>query len=445
MDDLPETTEPGLHDNVLVIVGDDFGQDRIATYEVPGSNPAQTPVLDALAEAGVRFTRAYSQHLCSPSRLSMLSGRLPFRDGIGSSIPWEAPGRNGDYDFDLGAFVSLPAALNGTHATAAFGKWHLSTSWNEQVSDPRCHAIDLGFDTYFGTPNNLGAAGTSADGYHDAAWDRGGAGSGGDGDIHGYAPSVMTDRAVEWIDAQGSRPWFAWLAFHSAHTPLHAPPAHLTHSPLTDNSPPQELHKGMVEALDTEIGRLLTSIRPDVLARTWIVFVSDNGDPPTAAKGAATWPPSSKVKPGGWEGNVRMPLIVKGPGVADPGRVSDELVHLVDLFGTVCDLAGTTTPDSAVDSVSLMPVLSDPAASTSRQACYAERFHPNGFGPRKLDQWYITDGRWKLMLHGPRRLYDLSTDPRETHNLFAGSLTPEEQKALETLEAQREAILAREP
>jgi arylsulfatase B len=440
-------------DNVLLIIGDDLGVDRIASFAaaIANTKPAPTPGIDALGDAGVRFTRAYAQCVCSPSRTALMTGRQGFRTGIGTGIPWNTceTSPNGCFQWDPSVLTTLPQALSATHTSAAFGKWHLSgledgAGWQ--------HPIDIGFDYFSGAKQNLPGAGQV--GYY--FWERNQADALGNSQafVSEYATTVNVDDALGWIQEQGAHPWFAWLAFNAAHTPLHDPPASLTTLPANGTSTTR--HRAMIQAMDAEILRLLLSMRRAVLQRTWVIFVGDNGNPPSTIDpfSLGVWPTASKVKPNPWEGNVRVPLVIYGPGVNQAGREVSDPVHIVDLFATVCDLAGVDVPATAVDSVSMAPHLRNPSAPREREFSYGERFKPNGFGPYTLYQWYITDGRWKLGKYSKTGnqdpslanlfFFDLDDDIKEAKNLLNGTLNAEQQTALDALVNARAALIASE-
>lgn len=435
-------------DNVLLIIGDDFAREALSIYGI-GENPAPTPVLEALAAAGVVFDNAYSQMVCSPTRAAMLTGRHAARTGIGTSVPWKNCGSsdNGCFDLEPDAEFTLPEALRPTHASGAFGKWHLST-----YRDGRgwMHPIRTGFQRFAGAKQNLGGAAGSPTLYFE--WEKNEAFPTGAKQFTSttYATTDNVDDALDFIERRGDQPWFTWLAFNAAHTPFHAPPPEL--QPITQATPESgdpKKQRAMIEAMDTEIGRLLSTIRPAVLNRTWVIFLADNGPPPGAL------PPhlQDKAKPNPWEANIHVPMIVAGPGLVAPGRSVEHLVHVVDVFATVCEMAGRPVPDTAVDSVSFLDYLLDPTAPPRRTVTLSERHKPNGFGPSTLEQWAVTDGRWKLGRYGgglvvpggPGNLsfYDLLNDPDETTDLLDGpALDAEQQAAYDALLAAREQILA---
>lgn len=432
-------------DNVLLIIADDFGREKLGAYGVHPS-PASTPVLDALSEHGVTFTRFYTQPVCSPTRAAILTGRQAFRTGIGTSVPWfncEASD-NGCFDWPIDQEVTLPRALRATHFSVAVGKWHLSEFFSGRGF---MHPIRAGFGAFSGHMQNFGGGGSP---YY--VWSKVQASSKGAsvGVSQTYATTANVDDTLLFIDRARGRPWFVWLAFNSAHAPFHSPPAEL--QPVTGagpNAPKPKQAKAMVEALDTELGRLLGSLRPAELARTWVVFLADNG--PASVTVEAPYPPFGKGKPFPFEGNIHMPLIVAGPGVVAPGREADQLVHAVDVYASVCDMAGVPVPaGAAVDSVSFYDALIDTAAGSRRDVVFSERFLPNGPPPHAVNHFAVTDGRWKwgrlgnsAISTGGLSLYDLLNDSNETNNLLESpALDAEQQAALEFLMQRRVEILA---
>jgi arylsulfatase A-like enzyme len=147
--------------------------------------------------------------------------------------------------------------------------------------------------------------------------------------------------ALQWISQRGTNSWFLWLAFNAGHTPFHKPPNELHSSDALPgtaihiNANPRLYYEAMIEAMDTEMGRLLTNMtRTNAnvsLTNTMIIFLGDNGTPRQVIQ-----PPYSASRAKGtlYEGGIRVPLIVAGAGVISPNRVSTEVVHCVDLFAT---------------------------------------------------------------------------------------------------------------
>lgn len=384
--------------NVLVVLADDLGTGAVGCY---GQGPwtAPTPVLDQLAASGLRFTNAHANPACSPTRAALMTGRHAFRSGVDVTL---APGAAG-----LSATETLlPAALvpHG-YSAALIGKWH------------------LGFRFGALTPNRFGwqhfagsLGGALTDYYH---WSK--VTNGVESTCTRYATTQQVDDALAWIGAQ-TGPWCLLLSLSAAHTPLHAPPAHLHSQDLTGLDPqtsPVPFYRAVVEAMDREIGRLLAGIAPATLARTNVVALADNGTDVIVTYAANG---TLRAKGSLYRGGSLVPLIVAGPAVRGPGRTVPALCGVVDLPPTILDLCGLAPPApaevDAFDGVSLLPLLQDDASAVRDDLLVELARTPWGGG------YALRTGRFALLRflsNGPQRqeLYDLVADPGEHHDLLA--------------------------
>ena len=436
--------------NILLIIGDDMGVETLASYEV-GENLPATAALDELARQGVRFTNFWSQPICSPTRATLLTGRYRFRTGVGRPIahgppmpelparPEWAPFESTVPErpvFDAPLYLrpeefTLPMAFKANaglgYATAAIGKWHLANAANGWVDHPNL----AGFDHFSGLIEGEFVSYFS--------WNKVV-----DGDIagtSGYSPADKADDAIRWIGDRGEDPWFIWFAFNLPHIPMHLPPENTwqsDHSHLDPQSIPEGMSvayfAAMIEAMDTQIGRILSSLDPDVRENTYVIFLGDNG---TAGVNASPPFRRGRGKNSVYEGGVNVPLIVAGPGVAQ-GAASEVLVNSTDLFATVMEMAGIdpaeTVPDDVVhDSVSFLYALSDPEAPSRRDWLYADRFN-GSFPDVARGDYAMRDQRYKVVrFRGAEEFYDLREDPYENVNLLTGELSPEEEAAYHSL------------
>jgi len=258
--------------------------------------------------------------------------------------------------------------------------------------------------------------------------------------VGGYATSDQVDDALLVIDEAGEEPWFVWLAFNAPHTPFHVPPADLTTLSVPQFAGPSLKHRAAIEAMDTEIGRLLMSIRPAVLARTWVIFVGDNGSP------QATLPGIPFAKATTHEFGIHVPLLVAGPRVHGPGREDDVLVGVTDLYATICDMVRVPTPPEAVDSISFYQHLRDLHAIPRRTTVYAEMFSPNGLPPYVMHDRALRDEQYKLREfdpvfspNSPFSFFQLTMDPFEDQDLLPG-LSPSQQSAFDSLAAELDQL-----
>lgn len=396
--------------NVLFILLDDVGVLDVSTYSDKAGAP--TPRLDALAAQGVRFNRAWSEPMCSPTRASLLTGLNPSNHGIGDA------NHEGHHDLELDdRLLTLPTALRqrGVARTGAFGKWHLMAA-----DSPLDHPGRVGFTHYALTPGNVMGA---SDGYRKydllraGKLERGGL----------YLPTATIEGAARFIEASDG-PWMAWVAFHLAHVPFHLPPEDL--APKPDREGATGRYLAMVRAADTLIGRLLDRIPPEVLNETVVVVMGDNGTPREAVRGPLR---EDRAKFSVYEGGLRVPLLIMSPSVVGPGRVVDTPVSAVDLMPTLLELTGQPLPDpSAVDGRSFADLLWSEQPPDPSRSVFAETFRPNAHDPaeRRVVFRAVSDGRYKLLVQpGGREVYDLREDPWERDDLLKSGSVPAEVKA----------------
>jgi len=405
--------------NVLLIIADDVGVDGIGCYGYP--NAAPTPVIDELAQQGVRFTAAHACPTCSPTRASLLTGRHGFRTGIGQPIG--APGTR-----ELPASeVILPEILSPANVTSALiGKWHLGTS--QGPSTPTA----AGFDVFTGA-----LQGSMSSYYQWIKIENGQAAP-----STTYATTDVVDESLEFIAAT-STPWLLSAAFNAAHAPYEAPPSGLHSQNLSGLDPqatPIPFYKAMIEAMDSEIGRLLTGMSVTIRANTTVIFIGDNG---TASE--VVEPPFDPMRSKStvYQGGVRVPLIVSGVGVGEPARTEPGLVHAVDLFHTIGELHGVdarvAVPASVpLDGVSFTSLLQAAGQPAVRQHAYSQKFSGATAMSAPGDSEVIRDDRHELLRfqlqNGVREeLYDLAADPWETTDLLLQPLTTQAETAYRDL------------
>lgn len=486
--------------NFIFMIGDDMGQETLSCYNV-ADVAAHTPNLDKLCAEGMRFDNFWSQPVCSPTRATLLTGQYGFENGIGAplgptpGIEWNIPGGDVDDDpsqraaregnvqrggraggggaggraggggnnqagpgiaasytltdgapapatpesnstagLDAAAYTFLQALKSDPskdYQTAAVGKWHLAGSGNAGLAHPNA----VGFDHYTGPMRGGGVATYTG-------WSKSTNGDDPFG-INGYVTTDTVNDGIAWIDTvEGQKPFFLWVAFNAPHTPFHMPPAELLSSDLKDlsleDSTPLQQYNAMLEAMDTEIGRLLESLDPETRANTYIAFMGDNGTP--AQSGQAVPYGRQKSKGSLYQGGINVPFMVDGPGI--DASVSPALANSVDIFNTVLDISGITAPDEAnpMHSVSLKPVLEDPDAQV-RDYVFADIYGLSG--PTQKNQRTVSNGRYKYIenvLENTVELYDLESDPFESENLLSGDLSEEVQANLDSLRADIVAI-----
>ena len=411
-----------LRNNILLIIADDYGLDASTLFNsTPGAVNAPTPNIASLAANGVKFTNAYAYAVCSPTRSAMLTGRYGFRTGTGDVVQPASGSPLQASEFTLPKAFAANASLN--YQLKHVGKYHLvnGSSQSAQMSPV----------TVAGWPSYAGSLSSEVADY--VNWTKvvtdGTAGGTSSTTTTTYATTDTANDAINFINAQtaAGKPWFTWVAFNAPHFPFHKPPNSLlttagsialsgAAADITANR--LSYFNASVEALDTEIGRLLASVD---LNTTTVIFIGDNGTDTQVLQAPY---PGVRGKNTLYEGGVRVPIIIRGPGVVSPNRTSTALVHAVDLYSTILELAGinvaTTVPNGTVlDSQSLVPILQNQAVT--RPLAYSELFNTDTptFGGQEL-----RDTRYKIIRpkSGSNEFYDLQVDPYEATNLLAGGV-----------------------
>jgi len=288
-------------------------------------------------------------------------------------------------------FRELESRTNDAYANALIGKWHLSGP-STDYTIPGQHGIDYyegsfrgGVSDYYSWQkvSNETASRETA-----------------------YVTSYYTDKAIDWIGNQ-NQPWFLWLAHNAAHTPFHEPPSDL-HTTATNNNQGQYL--AMIEAMDAEIGRLLSNIPEDVLANTIIVYIGDNGTPNNVLQNY----PNRHGKGSLYQGGVHVPMIVAGAGVTRQNEEENAMVHAIDIYATILELSGTELSGGIYNSLSFKHLL-DNTDGAKRTYNYSEAGN----------NWTIRNPQYKLIqfANGSQEFYDLITDSLEENNLINGLTT----------------------
>ena len=413
-----EDTEPQETNlpNILFILADDLGVDAMPGYDLGAKKPSM-PTIERLANQGVRFTKAWSNPVCSPTRASILTGKYGHQTRV--------LGVEQSNDINPNERIIQRAfndQSNGSYSTSIIGKWHVSAGDNYDL--PEAMGVDYYAGLFNGGVNDYSRWRFTVNGSSSIQ--------------NSYITSVLTDLAIEWIVAQ-NQPWFCWLAYTAPHTPFHLPPQALHYqgelpsdeASIAANQLPY--YFAMIESLDTEIGRLLDGFTTSQLQNTLIVFMGDNGTPNSVAQPPYT---ASKAKGTLYEGGVHVPLIVSGYGVLRQGEEEDALVSTVDLYNTLLEAAGLTL-EEALDSKSFWPLMTseeDPIRTINYTEVLSNRANRSGYA--------LTDGRFKWIVfdNGNEQFFDLENDAGETINLLNNTLSETAENALKTLQAKAAQI-----
>ena len=453
--------------NIIIILADDLGWGDVSCNQ-PERGKVKTPAIDSLADEGMRFTNAHAPHaVCTPTRYSLLTGRYCWRTFLREGV---LPG----YSKPLipTTRTTIASALKGRgYATAAFGKWHIGLGWKPVEGDPgdfhygsHLHGpeasaaiaamslrvdhtapitggpIDLGFDTFFGTPSNctripvfirddrvINDPGRDKSGMiTDPAVDR------------QTVDDLYVKEAEKFIlsSVESEQPFFVYLALNAAHGAI-LPPDRFKGSTgigaRADRVP-------WVDESVTKVRKILKE--SGVEENTLILFTSDNG--PKHDKNELpkydhdSSGPYRGYKTDAWDGGTRVPFIAHWPGKIEAGTVNHNLICLTDILPTTAALVGADLPEwAAEDGVDQSTQLSDAEADPSRESMITQSY---------VGLLSIREGRWKLIFdtegsggfyqYSPAaepmntlapwrvdfsergQLYDLEADPGEAENLY---------------------------
>ena len=445
--------------NFVFFLIDDMGWKDLSCY---GSGFHETPNIDRLAAEGMRFTNAYAScPVCSPTRASIMTGKYPARLGITQWIGGaNAPTPYRHY-LPLEEVTIAEALKDAGYATGFVGKWHLSTRGDDRQD---YYPDRQGFDV------NIGGDWSGAPPTYFWPYSKGNRSletmppGGQEGE---YLTDRLTDESLAFIEANKDQPFLVYLSHYAVHTPLESKKAITAkYEAKADELPEPEgprfetvygkyktrqvqdhpVFAGMVQSVDESIGRVLDKIKSLGLEKnTVVIFTSDNGGLSTSEGHPTCNLPLRAGKGWLYEGGVREPMIVKWPGVVEPGSECHAPVTSTDFYPTMLEMAGLPSrPDQHVDGVSLVPLLKA-TGEPEREAIFWHYPHYHGSGSRpsgavragdyKLIEWY-EDGRVEL--------YDLRNDLGEQHDLAA--LMPEESDQLRgMLHAWRAAVDAQMP
>lgn len=396
--------------NILLVIADDMGIDASPCYDVGALKP-KMPNLENLCTTGLVFDNFYTNPMCSPTRASMITGRYGFRTGVGTAV---GPNLSNGLRLDEKTLFQTFSDEAPDYNHAVIGKWHLATHDNGGIDHPNLAGVGYYSGLLTGT----------VDDYSD--WWR--TSQGQTGKINRYVTSVFTDEAISWVEKQGQKPWFLWLAHVAPHTPFHLPPnglysdRSLTGSLSDIRQNPLKYYFAALEALDKELGRFLKSMSKSVRDNTVIMFIGDNGSPNRSVQSPYE---KGRAKASVFDGGTHAPLIVTGNGVLRKGEREDALINSTDIFATISELAGIAKSaiSSAVDSISFAPLLNNDKEH-ERKFAYVEYFGVQGSkseGRRTAQYgWAIRDQQYKYIKleNGEELIFNMKNDLAENENLI---------------------------
>jgi len=416
--------------NILLIVIDDMGWGDIGY----NSDDILSPNLDRLAETGVKFTQHYVNPECTPTRVSLLTGRFPTRFGLHCSSA------SNDQAFPFGTETLASVLQSKEYNTAISGKWHLGSllKWGP---------LNYGFNHAYG--GLAGALGMYDHRYrlnrepYTRTWYR-------DNeyiDEEGHVYDLVTDNAINLLENTFSEdePFFLYLPYHGVHAPLVETEEWLEHNKHIEN-PSRQLFGAAVSHLDCQVGRVIETLeKTGQRDNTIIIVISDNGGFPNYSGGQYP-PPDPKLtnfssngpfrgqKGQPYEGGIRVPAFINWPGEIKPGIV-DAPVHAVDWMPTICNLVDYEPQEYLDwDGQDIWPFIMG---------------EKDEFDDPRLLYWNYWNirialryGDWKLVYpteNADAELYNIATDPYEKNDL-----AQEEHEQLTRLTRKLEKVRAKD-
>lgn len=356
--------------NIVLILADDVGREVLGSY---GGQSYDTPYLDKLAHSGMRFTHAYSMPVCHPTRLTLLTGKYPFRFGAPKWGTFPESAEN-----ETVAHLMRKAG----YQTAVAGKWQLTL-----LGDNPDHPRELGFDQW------------CLFGWHEGPrydqpliWE-----NGKQSVRDGYGPDIYCDFLIEFMRKNHDRPFFAFYSMALSHD---VSDDFLPRPPYAPGKDRYDSYEEMVHAMDLRVGRITEALsRLELDRKTLVIFIADNGTPvrviTQSNNGMLLREPvistyRNQPMPGGkgtlTDAGTRVPMIAWWPGKIAQNQVCDDLVDMSDFLPTFASFAGMTqTLPDQLDGVSFANQLMG-KSSSSRDWVYAER----------RNKWYIRNQAWKL-------------------------------------------------
>jgi arylsulfatase A-like enzyme len=392
--------------NILFMLSDNVGYGVPSCYN-GGILDTPTPRIDKFAAEGLRLTNFNVENQCTPSRAALMTGRLPIRSGIGKAIAAGTPGGLHPWEITIAEMLG-----EAGYRTAMFGKWHLGAGQGRLPTDQ-------GFDEWFGfeTTDIIYWAGKPGMPLRDVEYIRE-ARKGGtprnlrvyDEDARRQIDRMVTDRAVDYIakSGRGDGPFFLYVPFAFAHHPA------LAHPDFKGKSPAGEFGDSLLEH-DHNVGRILDALTAAGIAdNTVVVWASDNGPSPLPT--VTPWWTIGDSGP--WRGEIGTVLEGNIPG----GRVSNQIVAIIDFFPTLARIAGGKVPiDRPIDGADQFDFLMGRQEKSNRehtllflgQKLMAVKWRNYKIHLDGLDRVDGTIEDWSFP-----RAFNLASDPKERWNII---------------------------
>jgi arylsulfatase A-like enzyme len=394
--------------NLVFLLADDLGYGDVGCY---GQAQIATPHLDALAREGMRFTQHYAGNtVCTPSRSSLLTGRHP-----GHVLHRDNPRFVDSYGFLPDELTFGDLLRRAGYATGIAGKWHVGDR-TDTTDMAHHHGFDFAYCVGYPYPDggiehwpsHVFTNGVRTSIPENSVGQRG-----------RYMDDLYTDAALRFIEENRTRPFLLFLSFQSVHAPMDGAisPTYASR----DWPAVEKTFASMLERLDENVGRVLAALRRlGIAERTVVFFSSDNGPHKEGGHDPEFFNSNGPLRGGKrdlFEGGIRVPLIVRWPGVARPGAISEHVSASWDLLPTLAELGGATVPP-VVDGISFSATLRG-LPQAPHEFLYWESHGEGGKQAVRLGNWKGV--RLNVSKEGSPafQLFDLASDPAEIRNVAA--------------------------
>ena len=442
---LAASTSAADKPHILFLLVDDWGWANVGYHRETPTREVQTPNFDSLVKDGLELNQNYVFHFCSPSRSSLMTGRLPIHVNDRNNVATYNP------DDPVSGFAGIPRNMTGIaeklktagYETHMVGKWHAGDVTFDHIPTGR------GFDTSFGYLRGANDYYTEWDGMcnkthvvdlwdtNQPAWGINGTGA------DNYEEALFTNRVLQVLRTHdSSKPLFLYYAPHIVHTPLEVPDKYVSMFSFIDDHDRQYYH-AMTKYLDDFVGELVSELKTKGLwDNLMFVVSSDNGGPIYPGGGANNYPlKGGKVSD--WQGGIRVNGFVSGGYLPEKmrGQKTDGYIHIADWYATFCYLAGVDPTDEKaakaklppIDSMNMWPLISG-QNSTSPRTDIPATFSTLISGDYKILQGDVAQAGWtgpqypnltnpnggiKVVEHCGQGgcLYNIKDDPEERVNL----------------------------
>ncbi len=403
----------GARPNIILVMTDDQGMGDLSCM---GNQLVKTPNIDQFYKRATRFTNFHVSPTCAPTRAAIMSGRSPFHVGVTHTILQRER-------MALDVFTMPQALKSAGYTTGLFGKWHLgdeveylpqSRGFDEVLMHGAGGIGQTNLDDF--PPNDQNLLFDNVLLHNDTVVQ-----------TKGFCTDVFFDASLAWIKEkhEAETPYCAYISLNAPHGPFeNAPEANMERLLDAGCDKRSAIRLGMIENIDDNFGKLMKKLQTwNALENTLVIFMTDNG---AVRVGKTKELPyfnaglkSGKNSPN--EGGSHVPFFMQWKDKLGEGVDIDALTAHIDLYQTICELAGAKLPEKmqTLDGRSLLPLLNDPQADWQDRSLFVHcgRWKNGQRENFKYRKCAVRTARWRLVNH--KELYDISSDPGETKDVAA--------------------------